>query len=276
MDIKSKISPEDAILQQKVSQLKRSANNSKELQKTANEFESLFVYYMLKNMRKTIMKSGFLDDGMGGGMMMGLFDQEISQKIAGHSSLGIAELLLNQLAPEDADHILNSPFREFNLKNQINSGKVLESYRDSNIPLQQNRFKKEVEKAANKTGVAGELIHAVIAAESGGNPAAVSAKNARGLMQLIDSTAAEVGVKNPYDPEENILGGASYLAKMMKKFNGDTRLALAAYNAGPNTVKKYNGIPPYRETQQYVEKVMSLYRKFKAQNQAAASGNQAL
>lgn len=106
------------------------------------------------------------------------------------------------------------------------------------------------------------LVKAIIMAESNCNPQAVSSKGAQGLMQLMPSTAKELNVTKPFDPRENIVGGVKYIKGLMASY-GDLRLALAAYNAGPGTVKKYEGIPPYRETINYVKKVIRYYNKFK-------------
>lgn len=108
------------------------------------------------------------------------------------------------------------------------------------------------------------LLRAVIMAESSYNPNAVSNRGARGLMQLMPRTAAELGVKNCFDPEQNINGGARYLRKLLDRFDNDVQLALAAYNAGSRYVRKYNGIPPFRATHLYIKKVIkyqSLYRQ---------------
>jgi hypothetical protein len=106
------------------------------------------------------------------------------------------------------------------------------------------------------------LVFAVIQAESAFNPNAKSSAGACGLMQLMPGTAAEMGVKNIFDPAENIAGGSQYLSQMLRIFKGDVRLALAAYNAGPNTVKRYGGIPPYAETQNYVTTVLKAQKAY--------------
>lgn len=116
-----------------------------------------------------------------------------------------------------------------------------------------------IKEAAARYQVDPRLVAAVAQTESGGNQEAVSPAGAVGVMQLMPDTAAGLGV-NPYDKRQNIEGGAKYLRQMMDTFGGDVQKAVAAYNAGPQSVKEYNGIPPYRETQDYVNKVLDIYR----------------
>jgi hypothetical protein len=108
------------------------------------------------------------------------------------------------------------------------------------------------------------LVKAVIHAESLFDSNAVSRKGAQGLMQLMPTTAGFVGVEDAFDPWQNIRGGTRYLQYLMRRFRGNLELSLAAYNAGENTVLRYGGIPPYRETQRYVKRVLHLYRRYDA------------
>jgi soluble lytic murein transglycosylase-like protein len=105
-----------------------------------------------------------------------------------------------------------------------------------------------------------ELVRAVIQVESGGYTQALSNKGAMGLMQLMPETARELAVDDPYDAEQNVSGGTQYLSWMLDRFNGNLELALSGYNAGPEAVDRYGGVPPYSETRSYVEKVLRIYR----------------
>lgn len=111
------------------------------------------------------------------------------------------------------------------------------------------------------------LVKAIIANESGFNANATSNVGAQGLMQLMPGTAAGLGVTNAYDPAQNVWGGTKYIKGLLDRFNGDVRMAVAAYNAGPGAVEKYGGVPPYAETQNYVQNVLSSYQKYRSQTQ---------
>lgn len=119
-----------------------------------------------------------------------------------------------------------------------------------------------VKEKADKYNVDESLIKAIIKAESGFNSKAVSPAGAAGLMQLMPGTARGLGVNDVFDVNQNIEGGAKYLKGLLDRFDGDKKLALAAYNAGPNAVKKYGGVPPYRETQAYVKRVLDYEKNF--------------
>lgn len=126
-------------------------------------------------------------------------------------------------------------------------------------------FNEIIRQAASRYGVDVDLIHCLIAVESNFNPKAVSRKNARGLMQIMPQTAAHLGVKNIFDPRENVDAGTRYLRDMLAKYNNDLTLALAAYNAGPDKVDHYGRhVPPYVETRLYVRKISRSYAKVKS------------
>jgi hypothetical protein len=140
----------------------------------------------------------------------------------------------------------------------------------ANVPAQPaGPYGQIIQQAAQKNGVDQELISSVISAESGFNSRAVSQKNAQGLMQLIPSTASRYSVSNAFDPSQNIEGGTRYLHDLLTIYHGDTNLALAAYNAGPQRVEQYNGVPPYRETQAYVKRVTTKYQQAKKKSAAS-------
>lgn len=120
-----------------------------------------------------------------------------------------------------------------------------------------------IDKYSAKNGLDSDFVKALIKQESGFRTSAKSYCGAMGLMQLMPSTASAMGVHNAFDAEQNVAGGTKYLKGLMDRFNGSKELALAAYNAGPGAVKKYGGVPPYKETQHYVKNVMSNYHKYK-------------
>jgi soluble lytic murein transglycosylase-like protein len=131
------------------------------------------------------------------------------------------------------------------------------------VPLHLAAYHDDIRAAAKLTGVNAALLRAIIHAESGFNPRALSYKGAQGLMQLMPGTAFELGVGDAFDPAQNISGGARYLAMLLHDYHGDVKLAAAAYNAGAGAVAKYRGVPPYAQTQVYVKRVAILYQRYR-------------
>ncbi len=131
-------------------------------------------------------------------------------------------------------------------------------------PLKPNTlFHPIISRAAAQYQIDPDLVRAIIFAESGYNPKAVSKRGAKGLMQLMPGTAKAMGVEDCFDPEHNIFGGVKYFKKLFTQFDGDVKLALAAYNAGSRRVREFNGVPPFKATEHYIQKVMKHYKQYK-------------
>lgn len=131
------------------------------------------------------------------------------------------------------------------------------------VALNVRDFEPEIRLAAERNGLEASLIRAIIHAESAYQPEAVSPKGAQGLMQLMPETQRLLEVVDPFDPADNIAGGARHLSELLRAFDGDSTLAAAAYNAGAGAVQKYGGVPPYEETREYVRRVNILYRRYR-------------
>jgi soluble lytic murein transglycosylase-like protein len=134
-------------------------------------------------------------------------------------------------------------------------------------PLQTADLNAIIHSASDRTRIDADFLASVIHAESANNPRAVSRKGAQGLMQLMPSTAGTLGVRNSFDPADNVDGGARYLQQLLERYQGDAVKALAAYNAGPQRVDQYHGVPPYRETYAYVARIINDYNRKKLAQQ---------
>jgi Rod binding domain-containing protein len=262
------------------------------LRKACREFEAIFISFMLKSMRDATPESGLFGEGLGSQVYSDIFDAKLAEKMAESGNMRIGDILFDQYSslienakpaqtpigpsttvpkpkieneaaalppqpPPKPDTLVASKTPLFPPL-RLNLPKVVDTEIKRPGPL--TAYEDTIQAAASKFGLSPELLKAVIQHESGGNPRAVSPDGAKGLMQLLDSTAKMLGVSDPFNPVQNIMGGAKYLAQLVKRFGGDLEKTLASYNAGPGAVEKYNGVPPFKETRNYVEKVLGTMR----------------
>ena len=202
----------------------------KKAYEATEKFESLFATMLLQSMRKAMIPDGFFGSGTQGDIFQGMMEQRLSEVIAKRNQLGIAAMMRKQLNIPEMNDFMKLPDAE--------------------------EMQKIIQDAAQENGLDPQLIESVIEQESGGNPFVVSDAGAKGMMQLMDTTAKELNVNDVFNMRENIRAGSRYLKQQLDEF-GSLELALAAYNAGPNAVKKYNGIPPFEETENYVRSILA-------------------
>lgn len=250
---------------QKISE-RYSDEEKQKLAKASKDFESLLTSMMLKSMTES---SGglFGSEGFGNDYFDTIFQNQLATQMSNQKPIGIADMIYRKMTGESLRDLqpirINSKFDAPKIK--LENIKEIQPSVGSLDRL--SKYEEIIEKASQKYGVNKNLIKSVILAESAGNPKAYSKAHAKGLMQLVDSTAQDMGVKNVWDPKENIHGGAKYLSKMFRQYNGKVELALAAYNAGPANVDKHNGIPPFEETKNYVARVLSYMKYLEGQNE---------
>ena len=244
--------------------------HSAQAEKAAREFEAVFVGFMVKAMRTTVGDNPLMPASMGEKIYTDMLDTEYSRMLSEKGTLGLADLILKQIEPEGAgaaslDALKTLQPQPWMFDNRFIPGRMIsEEGSSKGLQSQVARWDDLIQEASRKFNVDPALVSAVVARESSGNPAAVSKAGAKGLMQLMDSTAQEMDTTDSFDPRQNIMGGTRYLRAMLDRFGGDERKALASYNAGPAAVEKHNGIPPYPETQDYVLAVQRLKNQFAA------------
>jgi hypothetical protein len=238
-----------------------------------------------------------MNSGLGKDTFMDMFDVHLAQKMVTGGQGSIADVLYESLvktidSPHDPDgppaqlRPLSKPpvdrppikIERHDLPLETPGSRPIKLQPDAREPVQLqpqqrsddspgdsilSRYGHLIDEAAETTKVDSALIAAVIRTESGGNPRAVSPAGAKGLMQLMDGTAAELGVHDSFDERQNIMSGARYLRRMVDRF-GSLNLALAAYNAGPGAVERHGGVPPYPETEAYIERVLDSLAHYKA------------
>jgi soluble lytic murein transglycosylase-like protein len=264
------------------------ANDRAGLRRAAREFEALFYGQLIRAMRATVPENGFWGQGGGSKIYRQMHDEALADQLAARGGLGISDLIVQQLrsgvqaaagsgAETDARSLATGPPTPVAMQRRV------EAYRQQAAPVEGRvaalarlrrqadalggaaadslrRFGHEITAAAEAAGIEPALVLAVVVRESAGDPQAVSPRGARGLMQLMPATAAELGVRNPDDPAQNIHGGTRYLARMLDRYGGDLELALAAYNAGPGNVDRAGRkVPEFPETVRYVAAVQDLF-----------------
>jgi len=230
------------------------------LAKATKDFESLLISMLLKSMNKTT-GGLFGENSYGGDILDTIFENEIASNISKSKNLGIADILFKKITGEKFELDMLPKTIRPSVNMAVNIKPDVKGITPSNsAKTRLENYEGFINNASRKFGVSKNLIKSIILTESAANEKAVSKANAKGLMQLMDTTATDMNVKNVFDPEDNINGGTKYIAKMLKQYNGDIKKALAAYNAGPGNVNKYNGIPPFKETQNYVSRVLGYYK----------------
>ncbi|MDG5814506.1 transglycosylase SLT domain-containing protein [Chitinispirillales bacterium ANBcel5] len=253
-------------------------NSPEGIKAVAQEFEAMFTSIMLRAMRSTVGEGALVPQSMAGKIYTEMLDNQYASLSARHSSLGLSNLLKREIKRHDTpEKTLNASreWREIPLwakqrpaTSVINTPSPTEPNTANSTlsPLLRtvNKWSDLIDEKAQKYNVDRYLVKAVMARESAGDPYAVSRAGAKGLMQLMDPTARELGVTNSFSPRENVDGGVRYLRQMLDMFNGNEQLALASYNAGPGNVRRYNGIPPFKETQHYVKAVLRMRNEARA------------
>ncbi len=235
----------------------RDIENMYKLKEACRQFEALFISQLLKEMEKTVPKDPIIKNNAENSIYRFFYTNALSQKIAEDSPFSISKILFNSFK-EQLSYKSKLPKKVYNQPIKL---KVETKFKPLNT--NNNKMKiieKAIDDASKRFHVPKRLLYGIIKAESSFNPYAVSKAGAIGLMQLMPQTALELGVRDLFNIRENIMGGAKYIAKLIREFKNYEK-ALAAYNAGPTNVEKFGGIPPFKETQNYVRKVLAYVNK---------------
>ncbi|WP_370014243.1 lytic transglycosylase domain-containing protein [Peribacillus sp. B2I2] len=182
-----------------------------------------------------------------------IFQDMLSELVSGDALEGTSQTLGSLLTNVETET------KSFLQSGSLKSNPIATAYTNNESSETGTNYNQIISQAASLYNLPEKLIKSVIKQESNFNPEATSYAGATGLMQLMPATARSLGVDDPSDPEQSIMGGSKYLSQMMARYDGDIKVALAAYNAGPGNVDKYNGIPPFRETRNYVQKVYGTF-----------------
>lgn len=240
-------------------------SGDEKLWEVSKQFESMFLHQMMKSMRETVAYDEESEPSQGRQVFTEMLDQQYAESAAEESKKsksGLAAVLFRYLNREqEANSSSEYPLRPLPEITKPIATNV--SIKNSAMPDTIERWDSHIQSAAKEFNVPVGLIKSMMYQESRGNEKAESPVGAKGLMQLMDSTAKDLGVKNSFDPQENIRGGVKYLRQMLDRFHGNLELSLAAYNAGPTRVEKFNGVPPFRETQNYIRDILQRWNSQK-------------
>ena len=235
----------------------RDIENMYRLKQACRQFEALFISQLLNEMEKTVPKDPIIKNNAENSIYKFFYINALSQKIAEDSPFSIATTLFNSLR-KFLSYKSKLPKKLNNHPIKLSVEKKFKPTPHKNAKLK--IIEKAIDDASKRFHVPKKLLYGIIEAESSFNPNAISKAGAIGIMQLMPQTALELGIKNIFDIRQNIMGGAKYISKLLKEFK-DYKKALAAYNAGPGNVERYNGVPPFKETQNYVKKVLAYIGK---------------
>ncbi len=271
------------------------SNIDKKRWKASLDFEAMFLSQMYKSMRQNTTGEDLTEASPGREIFTEMLDnqyagmhskspveageQGLKNAINGRSNSMAAQIYRAMARSEGPEVVSSLPTAGSSLPTVTPS---LPSSRPLSVPgiagapadpIPQEKLDPVVSLAAQTYGVDTNLIKGVIKTESNNRPQAVSSAGAKGLMQLMDTTSQDLGVRNPFNAHENVLGGTRYLKQLLDRYQGDVSKALAAYNAGPGAVDRFGGIPPYPETQDYVKKVLAAQAAFTSEATLNVVGN---
>ncbi len=235
-------------------------SKSKDAEKASIDFEALLVKEMYKSMTKTL-PNGLFGKQAGGDWYEDMLLDKVAHQTALGGSFGIAKQINAQI---NGEQNRQTALRQLDKVDFRPPARYMQAHaQQSQIDQKLAPYAGIIRAAADKWNLEENLIKAVIINESNADKHAVSPAGAKGLMQIMDATALELGVKDVFSAADNIHGGAKYLYQLMKKYD-DKELALAAYNAGPGNVDRYGGVPPFAETQTYLRRVLDTYKQLSA------------
>jgi len=294
---------------------KFSENEKAEFAKVARGFESMFINMVYKGLKSAMLEEKKSEMTFGADTLEGYTDMAFSDELSKKGNgIGIADMIYQNLTGDKLGNIRELDSKTYNkfisemkpinineksitiketssildvekdnsfvpdegIGDEIAKNKVVKNNLSSKLEERLSNYDEFIKEASEKYSVPVNLIKSVISAESFGKSDAVSKVGAKGLMQLMDGTSKDLGVKDPFNPKDNIIGGTKYLRLMMDKFDGNLENVLSAYNAGPGNVVKHNGVPPFQETKSYINRVkhyLELYSNDKPETSNVNSNN---